>query len=199
MLKQGKDHLPKAPGSAFSSAAQGTVYPLCNKGTGLAQCLPGPIQVLFSQAAFQLGGAQHIFLHVLPQGQDFRLLTELHEVPVSSFLQPVMVPLKDSTTLWHISHFSQFCSTSRSLVKTLNRTGLQYFTLWCTTAYWPPSQLCAMISTSRPSCWASFQSTFHISGVRLWPWWIRLPERLDKASLQWKQNKLGLLPLLYKI
>ncbi|GAB0185708.1 mitochondrial enolase superfamily member 1 [Grus japonensis] len=39
--------------------------------------------------------------------QDLALLVELHEVPVSLFLQHVEVPLDGSTTLWHISHSSQ--------------------------------------------------------------------------------------------
>ena len=46
---------------------------------------------------------------VLPQVQDFRLLVELHEVPVSPFLQSVVVPLDGSMTLWRISHSSHFC------------------------------------------------------------------------------------------
>jgi len=34
---------------------------------------------------------------------------ELHDVPVSPFLQPVQVSLDSSTTLWRISHSSHFC------------------------------------------------------------------------------------------
>jgi len=66
--------------------------------------------------------------------QDFAvLLVELHEVSVSPIIQPVKVPLGDSSTVWHISYSSQFCiinklarvhsaSSSRSLMKMLNRT-----------------------------------------------------------------------------
>lgn len=35
-------------------------------------------------------------------------LVVFSKVPVSPFFQPAVVPLDDSTTLWHISH-SQFC------------------------------------------------------------------------------------------
>jgi len=48
---------------------------------------------------------------VPPQVEDFALLVvELHEVPVSPFLQPVQAPLDGSTTLCCISSFSQFCA-----------------------------------------------------------------------------------------
>lgn len=42
-----------------------------------------------------------------------RLGGELHEVPVSLFLQPVEVPQDGSMTIWHISHSSQFCIISK--------------------------------------------------------------------------------------
>lgn len=46
---------------------------------------------------------------VLPQVQDFALLlVDRHEVPVSSFLQPVGVPLDGSKIFWCIGHSSQF-------------------------------------------------------------------------------------------
>ena len=41
-----------------------------------------------------------------PQMQNF---VELREVPLSPILQPVEVPLNGSTTIWCISHPSQFC------------------------------------------------------------------------------------------
>jgi len=73
----------------------------------------------------------------LPQAQDFSLIfVELHEVPVSPFLQPSMVPLDVSTTFWNVSHSSQFCITyklaedalcpSIQVIKTLNSTDLGY-------------------------------------------------------------------------
>jgi len=46
---------------------------------------------------------------VPPQVQGLALLVELREVPVSPFLQPMKVPLNSNTTLWLISHSSQFC------------------------------------------------------------------------------------------
>ena len=69
-------------------------------------------QVLFCQAAFQLDNAQHMQMPVVvpSQVQDFALApVKHHEVPVGPFLQPVEVPLDDSTAPWPISHFSQFC------------------------------------------------------------------------------------------
>ncbi|KAF1440525.1 Zinc finger RNA-binding protein, partial [Pygoscelis papua] len=121
---------------------------LCCKGTLLAHVQLGVRQdprVLFCQAAFQLGGCQHILVHgVVPRWlQNFALpLVELHEIPIGPFLQPVEVPLDGSTTLWHISHSSQFVSSanlwrvhsapsSRSLMKVLNRTGPS-IDPWCT-------------------------------------------------------------------
>ncbi|PKU44133.1 hypothetical protein llap_5545 [Limosa lapponica baueri] len=64
--------------------------------------------MLFCQAASQVGGPQHILVNEAdpPQVQDFVLLVELHEVPVSPFLQPSKVPLEGSMTLWCISQSS---------------------------------------------------------------------------------------------
>lgn len=52
--------------------------------------------VLLGKPAFQLGGTHHIFVHgaALPQeGAGLVPLIELHEVPLSSFLQPVEISL----------------------------------------------------------------------------------------------------------
>ncbi|GAB0175715.1 cAMP-dependent protein kinase inhibitor alpha [Grus japonensis] len=68
-------------------------------------------QVLFCQAAFQLGSPQHVLVPgvVPPQVQDFPLpFVELHEVPDSPFLQPVKIPPDGSMILWFISLCSQF-------------------------------------------------------------------------------------------
>lgn len=37
------------------------------------------------------------------------LVVELREVPLSQLLQPVQVPLDGSTSIWCMSHSSQFC------------------------------------------------------------------------------------------
>lgn len=53
-------------------------------------------QVHFNRAAFQLDGTQHILVHgVVPSPvQEFAFLHgDLHEVPVSLFLQPTEIPL----------------------------------------------------------------------------------------------------------
>ena len=59
---------------------------------------------------------QLIFVHgvIPPQVQYFALaLVELHEIPVSPFLQPFKVPLDGSMTLWCISHFCHFFVISK--------------------------------------------------------------------------------------
>lgn len=62
-----------------------------------------PPLLLLCQAASQLDGSQHI------QGAGLCTSTaELHEVSVIPFLQPFVVLLDGSTTLWCISHSSQF-------------------------------------------------------------------------------------------
>ncbi|KAK4806786.1 hypothetical protein QYF61_005582 [Mycteria americana] len=131
-----------------------------NTGTLLAHVQPGvhqDPQVLFCQAAFQLGGPQHVLVPgVVPlQGQDFALpLVELHEVPVSPFLQLVEVPLDDSMTLWHISYSSHFCVTSKlaegtlcPIIQIINEEVKhywpQYRPLGYTSSDLPPTALCA--------------------------------------------------------
>jgi len=60
---------------------------------------------------FQLDGHQHGLVHgiFLSPVWDFALsLSELHQIPVNLFLQPVMVFLHGSMTPWHISRLSQF-------------------------------------------------------------------------------------------
>ena len=99
-------------------------FSLCRKGTLLAHVQLGAHQdpqVLFCKAALQLGcppahtGAQGCF----PSGAGL-LLVELHELPVSLFLQPAEVPLDGSMTLWCISHSSQFCVISKFAEGTLS-------------------------------------------------------------------------------
>lgn len=72
------------------------------------------------QAAFRLGDLQHVLVPevVPPQRQDWALLLELYEVPISPFLQPFGVSLDNSTALWHVSRFSS--------------------------SYWPPARLCVV-------------------------------------------------------
>ena len=65
------------------------------------------LQLLSSQLAHK-----PVLVHgVIPlQVQDFAFaFVELHEVPVSLFLQPVEVPLNGSMILWWISCSSQVC------------------------------------------------------------------------------------------
>lgn len=83
---------------------------LSSKGTLLVYFLLGVHQnpqVLFCQAAFQLGGFSR--WHVLVPGvvhyqvQNFALLlVELHKVIVSPALQPIKVPLDGSMALWWV-------------------------------------------------------------------------------------------------
>ncbi|KAK4831590.1 hypothetical protein QYF61_018350 [Mycteria americana] len=142
--------------------------------------IPDGPQILFYQAAFQLGGPQCLLVPgVIPsQVSDLALLLiELHEVLASPFLQPVKVPLDASTTLWCISHSSQFCvisklaegtlcPSSRSLMKMLNRmrpnidpwatplvTGLQldFMPLTTTLWAWPFSQFSVHLTIASSS------------------------------------------------
>lgn len=81
-------------------------------------------QAIFYQAVFQLGDPQRILVHgvVLPPVQDFGLLLdELHEVPVSPFVQPAKVSLGESTTCWCITHTSQSCAMNKLAEGTLCR------------------------------------------------------------------------------
>jgi len=81
-------------GNTLPNAAQDTIRLLCSEGTLLPPVQPGVHQdshVLFSKA-FHLGDPQPVLMHgvVPPQVQHFDLLlVELHEVPVSLFLQSV--------------------------------------------------------------------------------------------------------------
>ena len=90
-----------------------------------------------------------------PLIQEFTFhLVELLEVPVNPFVQPAEVPLDGSTTLWCISHFSQFCIISElaegmlcPIIQIVNEDVKQ---CWCrywlwgyTTNNWPPAGLCA--------------------------------------------------------
>lgn len=68
---------------------------------GCVVCFQSCWCLLFCQAVFQMIGVQH----------TGELLVELHKIPVRPFLQAVEVCLDASMTLWHISHFSQFCVT----------------------------------------------------------------------------------------
>jgi len=55
---------------------------------------------------------QYVLVHgvVSPQVQNFALpFVDLHEVPISPFLQPLQVLLDGSATPWHISYSLQFC------------------------------------------------------------------------------------------
>ncbi|KAK4827979.1 hypothetical protein QYF61_022681 [Mycteria americana] len=66
----------------------------------------------FLPSCFAAGWSQHVLVHgVVPrQVQNLAFsFTEVHKVPVSSFLQPVQVPLDGSTPLWPVTHSSQFC------------------------------------------------------------------------------------------
>ena len=133
---------------------------LWGKGTLLPPVQPGvhqDPQVFFCQAAFQPGGPQHILVHgfVPPQVQDCALLfVELDEVPVSPFLQPVVVPLDGSTTVGCISHSSQFdviCKLAESIlcpVRWIINDDVKWDWIQCwpqryTASYWPPTRLCS--------------------------------------------------------
>lgn len=69
----------------------------------------------FCQAAFQLGGTQHVLVAeiVLPQLQDFALpLVELYEVLVSPLLQLVPIPLEHNLTPRCITLLPKFAEST---------------------------------------------------------------------------------------
>lgn len=79
-------------------------------------------QVLFCKVAFHPGSHGDVLVPaVVPsQVQDSSFsLTELHGVPVGSFLQPVEVTLNGSMTLWCTSHFFHSCIITKTVEGTL--------------------------------------------------------------------------------
>lgn len=65
-----------------------------------------------AKVAFQMISPKHILVYgvVLLQVDDSALpFVELHEVPISLFLQPAEILLDGSASLWRISQSSPFC------------------------------------------------------------------------------------------
>ena len=102
---RGEDHFPGPAGYAFANTAQDAVGLLCCKDT-----LPTHVQLvvqqdtrdLFCRAASCTVSPETVRLHgMIPsQAQDFALaFADLHEVPLSPFLQSVHIPLKSSPAL----------------------------------------------------------------------------------------------------
>lgn len=58
-----------------------------------------------------MGDPQHVLVPgvVPPEVQNYQLPLELHDVPVRPFLQTIYIPLDNSTILWCVCFFSQFC------------------------------------------------------------------------------------------
>jgi len=72
---EGEDHLPRPAADSLPDAAQGTISLFRGQGMLLTHIQHGVHQdaeVLFCQAAFQLGGLQHVVVHgvVPPLRQD---------------------------------------------------------------------------------------------------------------------------------
>ena len=150
---------PPLTGYTPPNTAQGTTSFLCHKRTSLAHILPGAHwdrQGPFCKAALQLVRLLSVWVPgvIPPQVQDLvLLLAELHEVPGSPFLQLAEVPLVGSTTLWHISHSSQFCVLSKLAQGTLccdiqiinaddKQDWIQHGPLGYNPCHWPPDRLC---------------------------------------------------------
>lgn len=94
-----KDHVPQLAVSMLSNVAEDTICLICSKDTLLG--VHQDHQVIFCQVALNLGVPSHVLVPgiVSPQMQDFEFLCfELHEVPVSPFLQTVKVPMNGSST-----------------------------------------------------------------------------------------------------
>lgn len=114
VLSRGEDALPWPAGNALPHVDQEAVSLLCCRSTLLAHVQLGihqDPQVPFCQASSQTVSPQHVLVHeaICPRVQNLALpIVKLHEIPARPFLQPVDVPLDSSTTVWHISHSSQF-------------------------------------------------------------------------------------------
>lgn len=86
-----KDHFSQTVGRTLSNAAQGTFSYLCHDQAFLAYGLKVVWSLLEPEG-------------IPPHVQDFAFaFVGFHEAPVSSFLQPVEVPLNGNTTLWSMN------------------------------------------------------------------------------------------------
>lgn len=111
----------------MSNAAQHTISPPCGKGILLAHlqlgCPSGHPSPFPCQDALQRGGLQHIPVHkvVPPHVQDLWnfLLLNFRRFLLSHFFSLSRSP-DGSTTLWPVSHSSQFCVVSKLTECTLN-------------------------------------------------------------------------------
>lgn len=106
-----EDHLNHVLAALFLMQTLGL---LCWKGTLLAyrQLAVQDPKVHLCRAAFQPVGPRYVLVHgvVPPQMHDFSLpLVEPNEIPCCPILQPVLVPLNGSTTIWCMSYSFQFC------------------------------------------------------------------------------------------
>jgi len=116
-------------------------------------------KVLLHRAAFQTVDHWHVLVPEIipPQVQDFAFpLAELHEISLDPVLQLVKVPLNGGTTIWYISHSSQFCIICEHahdvlfpIVQMVNENieqdWPQYQPLAYTATDWPPTRFCAAV------------------------------------------------------
>lgn len=121
----------------------------------------------------------------LPCGQDFAFsLVELHEVPISPYLQPVNVPLEDSTTLWCISHYFLICVKLAEgmlcpIIQIINEDFKQDWTL-----YWPLGytashwQLDFMPLITTLSAWLFYQFAIHFTAYLHCPYFPSFSVRI---------------------
>lgn len=110
---------------------------------------------------------------------------EIHEIPIDPFLQAVKVPLNSGTTIWCISHSSQFClicdlaagellSHHPGLMKRINSIGPSADP-WDTALLNPASCISMQACTRGSMCCVVSNSSFYwhlLGGARLQNWVI---------------------------
>lgn len=131
-----RKRIPPSSSSVLLKAAQWAVGCLCHEGILLAhvQCdVHQDPQGLLCKAAFQLVGPQPVLMPavILAQEQEFVFsFVELHEIPVSLFLQSIDVLVNCSTAIWCINPSNKFCiicnlseSALYPIIQAINITG----------------------------------------------------------------------------
>jgi len=111
------DHLPQLAEHTLPHIVQEAADLLCHKGALLAHRQFGVHQYVFCKVAFQpvVPSTYCCMGLFLPSCRTWHVPLMNFEIPVCSFLQPVLFPLNGSKTIWSHSHPSEFCTTCKLL------------------------------------------------------------------------------------
>lgn len=110
---------PCPANNSLPNAAKDAVGLLCHDGTLLANDQLGINQnpkIFLCESAFQLVGSQEVLMPLafLPRCRALYFsFAKLREIPLSSVLQYIQVPLNGSTTIWPITRSSQYLSSAK--------------------------------------------------------------------------------------